>query len=55
MSKRKGNDLLRQSVNQIICEACMFRDYCYGGMCIANKKRLDGMRKSVFDAVKGSK
>lgn len=49
------DDLLRQSVNQIICEVCMFRDHCYGGMCIANKEWLDGMRKSMFDAVKGSK
>lgn len=49
------DDLLRQSVNQIICETCMFRDHCYGGICIANKEWLDGMRKSMFDAVKGSK
>ena len=49
------DDLLRQSVNQIICEVCMFRDHCYGGMCIANKEWLNGMRKSMFDAVKGSK
>ena len=49
------DDLLRQSVDQIICEACMFRDHCYGGMCIANEAWLDGMRKSMFDAVKGSK
>ncbi len=49
------DDLLRQSVNQIICEVCMFRDHCYGEMCIANKEWLNGMRKSMFDAVKGSK
>lgn len=49
------DDLLRQSVNQIICEVCMFRDHCYGGMCIANKEWLNGMRKSMFVAVKGSK
>lgn len=49
------DDLLRQSVNQIICETCMFRDHCYGGMCMANKEWLDGMRKPMFDAVKGGK
>lgn len=49
------DDLLCQNVNQIICEACMFCDYCYGGICTANKEWLDGMRKSMFDAVKGSK
>lgn len=49
------DDLLRQSVNQIICETCMFHDHCYGGMCMANKEKLDDMRKSMFDAVKGNK
>ena len=46
------DDLLRQSVDQIICEACMFRDHCYGGMCIADKEWLDSMKQSMFAAVK---
>lgn len=33
----------------------MFRDHCYGGMCMANREWLDGMKKSMFDAVKGNK
>lgn len=49
------DDLFHQSVNQIICEGCMLRDHCYGGMCLANKEWLDGMRKLMFDAVKGRK
>lgn len=40
------DDLLCQSINQIICESCMLRDYCCGGSCIANKEWFDDdMRK----------
>lgn len=45
-----GDDLIRQGVNRIICEACMFFDHCYGEMCMANKEWLGGMGKSMFDA-----
>ena len=33
----------------------MFRDHCYGEMCIENKEWLGGIRKSMFDAVKDSR
>lgn len=48
------DDLLRQSIDQIICETCMFRDHCYGGFYIANKDCLKNMRESMFNAIKGS-
>lgn len=49
------DDLLRQNINQIICEVCALRDHCYGGMCIANKEWLEDMKKLMFHAVKGGK
>ena len=49
------DELLMQSKDQIICETCMFRDHCYGGMCIANKEWRDNMRRSMFEMAKGKK
>ena len=49
------DELLMQSIDQIICEACMFRDHCYGGMCIANEEWRESMRKSMFEMAKGQK
>lgn len=49
------DDLICQGINQVICETCMFRDHCYGEMCIANREWLDCTRKSMFDALKRSK
>lgn len=49
------DELLMQSIDQIICETCMFRDHCYGGMCIANREWRDNMRRSMFEMAKGKK
>ena len=46
------DDLLRQSIDQMICEVCMFNEHCYLGMCIANKEWRDGMRKMLWDAAR---
>ena len=47
------DDLLMQSIDQIICETCMFNEQCYG-MCIANDEWLENMRISLFNAAKGN-
>lgn len=47
------DDLLMQSVDQLVCEVCMFNEHCYMGMCIANKEWYEGMRKQLFDAARG--
>ena len=49
------DELLMQSIDQIICETCMFRDHCYGEMCIANKEWRENMRESMFAMAKGKK
>ena len=54
-SRISDDELLMQSIDQIICETCMFRDHCYGGMCIANKEWRDNMRRSMFEMAKGKK
>ena len=48
------DDMLMQAVDQMICEACMFNEHCYMGMCIANKEWRDEMRKTLFNAAKGN-
>lgn len=48
------DDLLAQSIDQIICEVCLFNEHCYMGMCIANDEWREGMRKTLFDAAKGN-
>lgn len=47
------DELLMQNIDQIICEGCMFRDHCYGGMCIANEQWREDMRKAMFEEIKG--
>ena len=48
------DDMIMQAVDQMICEACMFNEHCYMGMCIANKEWRDEMRKTLFNAAKGN-
>ena len=49
------DDLLMQSIEQLICEVCLFNEHCYMGMCIANKEWREEMRKILFEAAKGNK
>ena len=47
-----NDDLLVQSIDQIICEACVFNEHCYVGMCIADQEWREEMRKTLFDVMK---
>lgn len=49
------DDMLMQAIDQMICEVCMFNEHCYMGMCIANEEWREGLRKTLFNAVKGNK
>ena len=49
------DDMLMQAVDQMICEVSMFNEHCYMGMCIANEEWREGLRKTLFNAVKGNK
>lgn len=46
--------MLMQAVDQMICEVCMINEYCYLGVGIANEEWREGMRKALFNAVKGN-
>ena len=46
------DDLLLQSIDQMICEVCMFNEHCYMGMCIADKEWREEMRKTLFEVMK---
>lgn len=45
------DDLLLQSIDQILCETCLYHDHCYS-MCIADKEWLKNMRESMLKTVK---
>ena len=45
------DDLLRQSIDAIICESCYLNEQC-SGFCIADKKWLNDLRKSMLKALK---
>ena len=46
------DDMIRQAIDQLICEVCMFNEHCYMGMCIANKEWRGEMRRTLFNAAK---
>ena len=45
------DDLLRQYIEQLICEVCMCRKQCYMGICIAEEWH-DSMCKMLWDMAK---
>ena len=46
------DEMLMQSVDQLVCEICMFNEHCYMGLCIANKEWREEMRKTLFEFAK---
>jgi len=48
----KDDELLMQAIDQMVCEVCMFKEHCYMGMCIANEKWRDTLRKTLFAEAK---
>lgn len=47
------DDMLLQAIDQMVCEACLFNEHCYMGMCIANKEWCENMRKTFFELARG--
>ena len=45
-------DLMLQSINQIICESCYLYDKCDRINCIRNPKELKALRKSMLEFLK---
>ena len=48
------DELLLQSINAIICEACFYNEQCFG-VCVRNPKELETLRDNMFKSVKDSK
>ena len=48
------DDLIRQEVDQMICETCLFRDHCNGVFCLRNPEERAALQKQLFDAIKGN-
>lgn len=46
------DDMLRQAIDRIICETCLFADHCYG-FCIANEEAVDRQRALLYALAKG--
>lgn len=47
------DELLMQSIDEIVCEVCMFREHCCLGLCIADRKWRENMKRQLYNAVKG--
>lgn len=45
-------ELLMQTIDQLVCESCMFYENCYMGMCMADSKWCKIMRQQMFNVVK---
>lgn len=48
------DDLIRQEVDQMICETCLFRAHCNGVFCLRNPEERAALQKQLFDAIKGN-
>lgn len=46
-----NDDLIMQFADQVTCEVCMYKEYCYGEPCLAEEWR-SSMRNSIFLGVK---
>ena len=46
------DDLLKQELEEIVCETCMFAEHCYGGFCIAAPGWREERIQQLFEMVK---
>lgn len=47
-------DLMIESINDIICETCYLNNQCYGS-CMRNKNDIKALRKDMLNSIKNSK
>lgn len=45
-------ELLMQTIDEMICEVCLYKDQCYLGMCIANEEWRRNMRLMLKASMK---
>ena len=46
------DDLIRQELDQIICETCLFREHCDGVFCLRDPEELKRLQDQMFEAMK---
>lgn len=49
------DDLIRQEVEQMICEACFLSEQCSRAVCIRNPKERKRLQKQLFEAIKSNR
>ncbi len=49
------NEIIRQSVNQIICGTCYLSEYCDRMYCLQNSAEIEALRNQMVDMIKSSK
>ena len=45
------DDLIKQSINQILCETCYFSEHCSKTYCLRNQEELQTLREQMFRIV----
>ena len=45
------DDLIKQSINQILCETCCFSEHCTKTYCLRNQEELQELRNQMFSMV----
>lgn len=45
------DDLIKQSINQILCETCCFSEHCTKAYCLRNQEELQELRNQMFSMV----
>lgn len=48
------DDLIKQALDQIICETCFFSDQCNKSFCMRNPKERKRLKTQMFEAIKYS-
>lgn len=49
------DDLIRQEVEQMICETCFLSEQCSRAVCIRNPKERKRLQKQLFEAIKSNR
>lgn len=43
------DDLIKQSINQIICETCYLSEHCNKVYCLRNQEELQALREQMYN------
>ena len=46
------DDILMESIDNLICEACLYNEQCYRFFCIANEEWVESMKSMLYEALR---